>query len=112
MANERHDAHYIVAVSHDGLVLARQVTVAAMSLPETGQPLIAYLGDDPASRADAAAGALALLIAHEQSTTMGRTRAPLRDRPLAGRHPTAAAPSFKARTSCRPADDPCRGGPR
>jgi hypothetical protein len=69
MDTETPDAYYVIAVAGDGLVLARAVSPLAMTVPDLGQALIAYLGDEPADRAAAACWALRVLLARDFKTT-------------------------------------------
>jgi hypothetical protein len=71
MDDQRQDAFYMVAVCADGLVLARQVSDDALAVPEAGQALISYLGDDPPSKAKAASWALSVLVAREKTDAAG-----------------------------------------
>jgi hypothetical protein len=65
MDDQRQDAFYMVAVTGDGLVLARRVSPDALEVPEIGRPLIGYLGDDTPSRTQTASWALSVLLARD-----------------------------------------------
>lgn len=71
MDDQGQDAFYIVAVCADGLVLARQVSPDALTVPEVGQSLIGYLGGDARSKAKAASWALSVLVAREKADAAG-----------------------------------------
>jgi hypothetical protein len=65
MHDQRQDAFYMVAVTGDGLVLARRVSPGALEVPEIGRPLIGYLGDDTPSRTQATSWALSVLLTRD-----------------------------------------------
>lgn len=71
MDDQGQDAFYMVAVCADGLVLARQVSPDALTVPDVGQSLIGYLGDDAPSTAKAASWALSVLVARERTDAAG-----------------------------------------
>lgn len=85
MDDQGQDAFYMVVLCDDSLVLARQVSPDALMVPEVGQSLISYLGEDARSQEKAASGALSVLVAREKA-----------DAATAG--PT---PSRFARSACR-----------
>lgn len=71
MDDQGQDAFYIVAVCADGLVLARQVSRDALTVPDIGQSLLGYLGGDAPSKAKAASRALSVLVAREKADAAG-----------------------------------------
>lgn len=71
---DQPQASYRVAVAPDGLVLAETAPADSDLRGGRGRACLAYLGSDPASKAQAAAAALAALMAPAEMPGRRRRR--------------------------------------